>query len=258
MVRRSALTAAALTLLALSLAPGRAQAAQGISLAWNHCLSEGTGVQNKTFACDTNIGSNTMVGTFQLNTNMNQMIGAEIVLQLASAGASLPAWWDLYNAGTCRPTALSVNSLADPGDVSCPDWSSGQMFVGIGAYCGSTGTCVDHPLNANTVRIKLVEAVAQQFATTLIGGQEYFVFNLDIQNSKTVGTGACAGCSTPVCIVLNSIDVVAAGNIEHRKLTTASSPGGNYVTWQGGAGTNCPAATPTRNSTWGSVKSLYR
>jgi hypothetical protein len=78
------------------------------------------------------------------------------------------------------------------------------MFVGIGAYCGSAGTCVDHPANANVVRIKLVEAVAQQFATTLIGGQEYFVFNLVIQNTNTVGTGACAAaprrsasCSTP-------------------------------------------------------------
>ena len=58
--------------------------------------------------------------------------------------------------------------------------------------------------------------------------------------------------------MLNSIDVIAAGNVEHRKLTNASTPGGNFVTWQGGGGTNCPAATPTRNSTWGSVKSLYR
>jgi hypothetical protein len=39
---------------------------------------------------------------------------------------------------------------------------------------------------------------------------------------------------------------------------TASSPGGNYVTWQGRAGTDCPAATATRNSTWGNVKSMYR
>ena len=28
-----------------------------------------------------------------------------------------------------------------------------------------------------------------------------------IDNLKTVGTGSCAGCSTPACIVLNSIKV---------------------------------------------------
>jgi len=33
------------------------------------------------------------------------------------------------------------------------------------------------------------------------------------------------------------------------------------VPWQGGGGEvsgGCPAAVPTRNATWGSVKSLYR
>lgn len=257
MPRTLALRGAALALLLLSSVPGAALAAQGISLAWDHCLADG-GIQNKVFACDTNSGENRLVGTFQLGSNMSNVVAAEIVLQLATAGVALPAWWDVYNAGSCRPTALSVNSSADPGDVSCPDWSGGQMFVGIGAYCGSAGTCVDHPALANQVRIKLVEAVAQQFATTLTGGQEYFAFNLVIQNAKTVGTGSCPGCLTPACIVLNSIDVIAAGDAGHRKLTTASSPGGNYVTWQGGGGTNCPAATPARNSTWGSVKSLYR
>jgi hypothetical protein len=35
----------------------------------------------------------------------------------------------------------------------------------------------------------------------------------------------------------------------------------NWVQWQGGAVNvtgGCPAATPTQNRTWGSVKSLYR
>ena len=42
------------------------------------------------------------------------------------------------------------------------------------------------------------------------------------------------------------------------QLTNAA--GGNfYVTWQGGGVFGgCPAATPTRNTTWGSVKALYR
>jgi len=258
MVRIRHLGVAGLTILALTLVPGRVHAAQGVTLAWNHCLSSGAGVQNRAFACDTNVGSNTLVGTFQVNTNFEHMIGSEIVLELATASASLPAWWDLFNVGSCRPTSLIVNSTADPGDLTCPDWSSGQMFVGIGAYCGSAGTCVDHPSDANKVRIKLVEAVASEFATTLVGGQDYFAFNLVIQNQKTVGAGACSGCSTPACIVLNSINVVAMGSLAHRSITVPSVPGGNYVTWQGGGGTNCPAATPTRNSTWGAVKSLYR
>jgi len=32
----------------------------------------------------------------------------------------------------------------------------------------------------------------------------------------------------------------------------------NHATWQGGISGDCLAATPARNTTWGSVKALYR
>jgi hypothetical protein len=110
----------------------------------------------------------------------------------------------------------------------------------------------------------MINAVPQENAQDLSGGTEYFDFNLNVNNAKTVGTGACAGCTVPVCIVLNSINVVAKGALEQRFISTPTGPGSNYVTWQGGGvpttpkGTGCPAATATRKSTWGSVKSLYR
>jgi hypothetical protein len=258
------LGAIVLALLALSLVAGSADAAPGVSLRWNHCLSDG-GVLNKTFACNTNSGSHTLVGTFRLATPMNDVIGAEIVLQLASASAVLPSWWQFLNLGSCRQSSLLVNNSANPADLSCLDWSSGQMFVGIASYCTSAGPCADRPSTANAARIKLVEAVAQEFATPLAGGQDYFAFNLVVQNANTVGSGACSGCETPVCIVLNSIDVVAKGNVEHRTLSgPTNGTDADFAAWQGG-GTpvvggliGCPAATPARNSTWGALKSLYR
>ena len=258
-VRRfSALASGAVCLATLFLvAPSPARAAQGVSLAWNHCLAQGTGVQNKQFACDVNTGAHVLVGAFTLSSAMPGVNGAEMVLQLGSAGPSLPAWWQLFFAGSCRQASLTANGNADPADVACPKWGGDQLFVGLATYCTSTGTCVDRPSATNQARIKIIEAVPTEFATPLVGSQEYFSFNLVIGNAKTVGTDACAGCETPVCIVFNSINVVA-GPIVNRFISTPSSPGSNFVTWQGGAGTNCPAATPTRNSTWGGVKSLYR
>jgi len=235
-----------------------------VSIAWDHCLAQGTGVQNRTFACDANSGQEVLVGAFRLDADMANVIGTEIVIQLAAADATLPAWWQYWYTGSCRQTSLSVNSTVDPGDTACPDWSGGLMFVGIGTYCTSTGTCVDRPSSANEVRLKVVEAVPQQDATLVSGGQDHFVFNLVIDHAKTVGAGACGGCNVPVCLVLNSVDVIAKGNLETRLLTQPSSPGGNFVTWQGGGvpvaggGTGCPAATPTRAGTWGALKSLYR
>ena len=255
---RYRIAAAMLALFAALFLSIPASAAPGIALAWDHCLSEGTGVQNKVFACDTNVGGQTMVGTFQLAAAMDGVKGTEIVVQVASASPVLPAWWHFSNVGTCRQTALSVNGVHDLEDLTCPDWSGGGMGLAFVGYCGpSVGGNCQSGAGANGARILIVTAVHPSLAASLESGQEYFAFNLLLRNLQTVGTGACAGCETPVCIVFNSIKV-EINSFDFQFLSTASSPGGNFVTWQGGGGSNCPAATPTRGATWGSVKSLYR
>lgn len=263
MLSRTRLTGTLLVLLVASLAaPGHA--AQGINLSWSNCFGEGFGSSNRNFACTSNSGTNLMVGSFQLAADLPQVIGTEIILNLASASPTLPAWWDFKNTGSCRSTALNANFLANPGDVICQDWSQGFSVGGIGAYCTLSHQCVSAPSGANEAIIKLINAVPQQNAMDLVANTEYFDFNLVFNNTKTVGTGACAGCLTPVCIVLNSINVVDIGNLHPRFLSTPTVPGSNFVTWQGGGspttprGNGCPAATASQKSTWGSVKSLYR
>ncbi len=257
MARRLRLAAPALGLIVVLLIPVAVSAAPGLSLAWDHCLSEGTGTQNKVFACDTNVGTNDMVGTFELASAFEEVTATEIVLQLATASPALPPWWRVFNApSACRPGGLLVSTIIE--DVTCPDWSDGEASLLIGFYCTSDGPCPDRPAAANQARIKLLEAVPSVSPKALQGGQPYFAFHLLVNRQRTVGTGSCAGCDVPVCIVLNSIDVFTANTFVSRSISNASSPGANFVTWQGGGGTNCPAATPTRNQTWGAVKSMYR
>jgi hypothetical protein len=57
--------------------------------------------------------------------------------------------------------------------------------------------------------------------------------------------------------VLNSITLRNMSFQELATLTTPVTPGGNFVTWQGGTGANC-LAVPAKRTTWGAVKSLYR
>ena len=242
--------------------PGGTSAAPGINLAWNHCLGEGTGVQNAAFACDTNAGSHTLVGSFQLGSDMAIVIGDEVVIQLASASPVLPSWWQYYAAGSCRLASLSASFLPDPPGGVCVDWAQGQAVGGV-YYCTSSLACADYPPSPNGARMKVVSAVTQQAAQQLQGGVEYFSFNVTIDHAKTIGDGACEGCSIPVCLVLNSIEVVDRTN-HSRKLTTPTAPGSNFVTWQGGGvpivggASGCPAATAAHRSTWGDVKTLYR
>jgi hypothetical protein len=120
----------------------------------------------------------------------------------------------------------------------------------------------------NTARITGGFAIAPPLPD-LVAAQEYFAFIAVIDRAKTVGTGACDGCTTPACIVFNHIKV-ATPPVEGQQFRDVSLSGptngtdSNYVTWQGGAGVTsnlgqgCPAATPTRATTWSSVKSLYR
>src|SRR5262249_36835045 len=200
--------------------------------------------------------------SFVLGANLPQTIGLEIVLDLASASPSLPAWWDLFNAGACRQSSLSADFIA--ADPLCPDWAHGQSLGGLASYCTLAGQCSDHPTDPNLARIKVAVAVAPNFARDLTAGTEYFGFNMGIDFATTVGPGSCGGCTIPVCIVLNSINVVQKGGLHAQTLTTGTGPGSNFVAWQGGGMpsghglTGCPAATATRRPTWGALKSLYR
>ena len=248
-----------------------ALAASGVSLRWDNCYADG-GVANKTFACDTNVGSQRMVLSLALDSPMADLSGAEVRMIIVSVGATVPAWWQMRNVGTCRPASLSMNFAPPPGSVDCVDWASGNASGGIGAY-----TIGSQP-GLNSVVVLLATAVPSFALATLAAGQEYFAANLVINHAKTVGTGACAGCNEPVCIVLDYVRLATPVVANDRKLMDpVFSPDGNFARWQNSQETNvqvvnCEGAhfgcyhsfscalstTPTRNSTWGAVKSLYR
>src|SRR5262245_12372918 len=155
--------------------PAPAHAAQGLNLAWTHCFSD-LGVQNRTFACNTNSGNSVLFGSFVLASDFPQLIGTEIVLQLAADSPSLPAWWQLKNTGSCRQTSLNANFVADPNDINCHDWSLGGSAGGVGAYCVVGSGCSEAPHAVNTAMIKVIHAVPQNLAADLTCGLEYYDF----------------------------------------------------------------------------------
>ena len=148
---------------------------------------------------------------------------------------------------------MSMNFTAPGSLANCVDYWSGQAAGGVGAY---NTNFLGSPTRA---RIVAAIAVPASAVGPVDADVEYFSFNLAINNQKTVGTGACTGCSVPVCLVLNSIKLTQGVGIGDFKIGDAGAPGSNIITWQGGAvgGGGC-AATPAKNATWGSVKSLYR
>ena len=229
--------------------------AAGVNLAWSRCYGECSGTVNRTFACNTNVGSHVAVGSFVAPPGVTALSGNEVVIDLQSSSATLPAWWGLRGTGQCRGTgtpALSVNFLANASDGVCVDEFAGGAAGGIGAYTvGYAG---------NPARARLTMAIATASPGPVDADVEYFAFNMVINNTRTVGTGACAGCLTPVSMVLNSILLTQPFGVGNFMLSQGNAPSSSYITWQGGRvyESGCLADTPTKNSTWGSVKSLYR
>lgn len=231
--------------------------AGNVSMRWNQCFGEGTGVANRNFACDTNTGSEKLVGSFLYSANLTNIVQIEAIVDLAAAAGTLPAWWGLQSVGGCRSASLSANIDFDAGNLACLDWSGGVAPPAAMNYqAGVRG--------ANTARVLVNASIPAQDAPELFAWNEYFVFNLGLDHLATVGDGSCAGCSTPVCIILTSIKLTRADATSIILSGPTNGTDANYVTWQGGgaptvgAVTGCPAATPTRATSWGAVKSLYR
>ncbi len=249
----------------------------GVNLRWDNCYGDG-GVWNKNFACDTNFGSERLVGSFELAQDFSQVSGLESYIDLSVQGATLPAWWSYKNFGTCRQTSLNANATVPPTSVNCIDWSQGNESGGLAAYSiGAHGP--------QTARIISGFAVPASALADLSAGQEYYAFTLTINHAKTLGTTACGGCDVPVCIFLSRILVATPPVVGQTSRDLSLDRGANYVgsqyvTWQNGYPINvqricdspaslcsrhftsfdCVLATPTgsRGSTWGQVKSLYR
>ena len=228
----------ALSLLAVS---ATLAGAAGLNLRWTACAGDG-GVQNRTFACDTNAGGHDIAGSFVLDSDLEQVNGNELVVDITFIGPTVPEWWKFKNAGSCRMLALSI---AAQDGVSCPDQFLGQASMNIAAYQAPTF------LGPDRARILCVNAVPPGYEVNLVAGQEYGIARWRITNTKTVGTGACGGCTTQATIVFGDANIWVTGSTQTVRLTAGTGPGSNCITWQWGL-------VPTRKSTWRAVKSLYR
>jgi len=266
--------------IAFTLLAGAASAATsppGVNLRWDQCYGDG-GVWNKSFACDTNTGSDRMVASFELASDFPEPVaGLEVTMDLAST-ISLPAWWQVKNIGSCRQNSLVASPLLPPGSVNCVDWANGQALGGISAYnIGAFG------FGPKYVHMVMAFAVPASALATLHAGQEYFAFQVVINHAKTVGAGSCAGCSVPAVTFFSSLRITTSTPSSEMLLTRAANwSGSQYVSWQNGYPIDvihdcgmhtglfsCAFpytkfnvvpydVTNARPSTWGQVKSLYR
>lgn len=242
---------AILTGVLVALCAGSAFAAGSLGFSYTDC---GSGIHASTFNCLSNNGTETIVGTYTSPVNLDSLNGNEIVIDMQTAGAVVPPWWQVKNTGTCRATSMSMNFSGFAG--GCNDYWSGQALGGFGVLPQFEG-------HLNRQRILGVVAIDGLTAGPLSSGVETYSFALAINHAKTVGTGSCAGCTEGAAIVLNQITLTQNVGVSSKfgNLNAGTVPitgDGSIVGVTTNGGTALLGATAARNTTWGAVKSLYR
>ena len=225
----------------------------GIGLRWGDC----DGPSNRDFSCMVNTSADVLVGFFDPPSGVYQLTGNEMTLHFDVADGALPPWWQLRNSGSCRASSL-VASWDFTGSQACTDYWNGQSIGGVGTYrVGENGP--------GSARLLMACAVAPDNAGPVNVGTRYASFKLVIGHQRTTGSDACAGCTTPMCITLDSITLTepkpvnTAGPARKHVLTDpliAGSGPGNIASWQGGG--RCAGSSKQQVSSWGKLKTIFR
>ncbi|MBI5170668.1 MAG: hypothetical protein HZA61_14360 [Candidatus Eisenbacteria bacterium] len=226
--------------------------ANGLNLSWDACGA--AGVANKQFACNINYWSEYLVlsAEFPMEWIGSLPISFDATLDLTSAQATLPNWWRL-GSGECRAGAIASGFESDGRVGSCTASADAAGSITTLAWTSSG-------ISPERRRLTISSRPDVGYDGIYASG-EMLMDVLQISHVKTTGIGACSGCTTPVCIVLNSVTVYDYPPLGGGIRAYVTNPlQRNFVTWQGGTSgmAICPAATPARTPTWGALKAMYR
>ena len=168
--------------------------------------------------------------TFQPAEPISDFIAIEGTLSLQVSGnlASNASFWDFHG---CDPSGLSVSHVRPTSMCTgyTSTWPTGSLE--------SWSAYMDGP---STLRVNFVMARPSPFAVAL--NQKLFGLEIDIDASKSAeaGGGPCNGCTLPVCLVVNCLHPISKSGTTTTTLTSGSAFG-NFVTINGGLGTQCLA-----------------
>lgn len=237
-----------LLLLALFVVPASAQHGS-VRLMWNQCGAAGTNA--RTFACNTNSGSDALILSFKPANATDAIYQFETSLTIGYQDFSvMPDWWSLAPVTGCRRGTLTASAGFSSAGGACEDPWLGQGFATVTV---TQLNIMDGALRR--LRVNVVAAIPLSAAAPLDPATEYYAARLTLNHQKTVGTGACGGCAQSMCIAFNSSASYTTANPDSPVRTALWTDFGESVVWNGTE--SCERLVPVRNATWGAIKSLY-
>ncbi len=249
-----------LTAVLLALTASLASALPGLDMSWGGCpltLSNPTDVADP---CIDDGGLYFFYMAFKSPAGLSKVVSETFLVDVQTTAPSLPDWWHVETANPSlgTPDGCRAGSFA---------FSTTRNFVSTTVckdYWGSSaqpGSALWYPGTGGAGRSRLVGVFSRSSASAgaLTADVEYFAGSGFFDtNHATAANGICQGCLLPACIVWNYLLLQQPAGTPNGDIATSNQNIRQYMTWQGGGGTQCPGSTPTRRATWGQVKSLYR
>jgi hypothetical protein len=234
--------------------------AEGINLSWDDCGAAGSIA--KSFSCGVNSGHESLVMSFEAPAALDSVCGFQGSMDI-SFGTEVPDWWRISARGIpdnqlpfppCRDTS-GLSIVHDPGSQSCP-----RAFGDFPPFVLGQSDGIRLIISQYSGDIHRTRVVFEGFVSTdpraIAMGIEYYGFTLQLGHVKSTSTGACSGCSEPGCVVVNELKLF--GGDCNASLVMINPLQRSHVLWQADAIADCPLSTPSKSSTWGRVRSLYR
>ncbi len=237
--------------------------ASGLNFTWSPTVQcPAAPIANQTWDCTTLPGANDAFLTMVISVMPNIPVVGFNAMDVRIDGQGVgpvPAWWQMFNAGSCREFSITPGVMTS-GNFTAP--CAGTAATKLWTTAPSGGMA-NWNIAGNRFSTLIGFATAGNRVNPLVITTQYNAFNLVLDTNGSVtdpdmGVVECAGCAEGMTLVLNEIGLYGSGAEDHVTQVGTTVGAQMCIQWQGGAGAGVCAATPARNTTWGQVKSLYR
>jgi hypothetical protein len=248
----------------LMLVASSAFAQTGLHMSWLACPNIAGNAPADDFLCDGNIHS--LYGTVSVAAPVAGVVAMDGIIDYLYVTPDVPTFWQ-FQAGGCNETGVAISAAKPTAGCGTALQNSTIICSAGGAGCSAFitayafGASINQPPNRARMLIALARASTSPITMAAnTGTNAHYAWNLNFfeDAAEEIG-GTCAGCGTGVSLTWNQAvfyNTTATTGGEGVAIAISSAdPGSNANAFSNCAG--C-AAVPTRNRSWGQLKSLYR
>jgi hypothetical protein len=233
-------------MLLLSLLAAAPAGGAELRLRWGACGANGA--TTRGFACDRNVGADTLVASVVSAGDIITTPGIDVMLAIFTPvnQGPFPSWWMMTGPADCRWTTLTTEPMVQADGGCQPFFESTQSFS---PSIVPTPWDFDHA-GVWTLRMPVhIPGSAREFVLCP-AGTEYGLARFIVGHNLTTGPGACSGCGQPMSITFSGLWFLNEAGTRYGSFPIGPSAA-STVTWN-------PSPTPAHPTTWGAIKSLYR